>query len=296
MPGRNRGGLKTPAHERHILHNTGREKTPEQLEGMVTDGQVRFAAVDSSHDDQSDSHMSDFSGESEAEEGENRGGKRAKTRGASVVEQSTPKWSNPDPYTVLPPPSLLSRPKKDIVQVIRKAKIEQDPKNDSTNAVQENADFIALDLGDSDPTNDQDTGHAVADTSVVEKSMSMNEFSPRYDLRSARHAATYQQTVPLGNHQTTFSMEAQPRLENTSGQSGPSTRDPPERRRFSPPPPPTTEAVVAQLASQARGTKRKFSRPTPPNGEITGQWRSSGFDSTPWHNPGSTVTNYPLME
>jgi non-canonical poly(A) RNA polymerase PAPD5/7 len=55
-----------------------------------------------------------------------------------------PKWSNPDPYTALPPPSETTGVKRDVVQLIRKAKNLAAEKAASNNAVAANDDFISF--------------------------------------------------------------------------------------------------------------------------------------------------------
>ncbi|WPH02775.1 Hypothetical protein R9X50_00564300 [Acrodontium crateriforme] len=146
------------AHSRAILRESGREKTPEQLEGMNNSGTSHFMEVlsDSEYDDQGG--VIDLTHESEDESEGPR--KRTKTKASSDAEAARPKWSNPDPYTVLPPPETLGAPKKDIVQVIRKAKVEVAAKPDDTNAVKENVDFISFNFGDDDDDDDDDSSIA----------------------------------------------------------------------------------------------------------------------------------------
>ncbi|KAI1423467.1 hypothetical protein F5Y12DRAFT_757100 [Xylaria sp. FL1777] len=60
--------------------------------------------------------------------------------------QDIPKWSNPDPYTALPPPETTR--KKDVVQLIRKARVEAEAKKPSLPT--EAADFISCDFSDDD--------------------------------------------------------------------------------------------------------------------------------------------------
>ncbi|KAI1122096.1 hypothetical protein F5Y10DRAFT_254849 [Nemania abortiva] len=72
-----------------------------------------------------------------------RPAKRARTDLSEV-----PKWSNPDPYTALPPPE--STRKKDVVQLIRKARVEAEAKKPAIPT--EAADFISCDLSDDDST------------------------------------------------------------------------------------------------------------------------------------------------
>jgi non-canonical poly(A) RNA polymerase PAPD5/7 len=133
---RGRGGYRgfgpKPAHDRAILNKLAgsRETTPEQFEGM-NEGHSHFkdaAEVESSEEDDSDDD-----------------GPRKRTKVEASDASAAPKWSNPDPYTALPPPETLGAPKKDIVQVIRKAKNEAAPKTDK---VADNADFISFNFDD----------------------------------------------------------------------------------------------------------------------------------------------------
>lgn len=59
-----------------------------------------------------------------------------------------PKWSNPDPYTALPPPDESQHKRLDVVKLIRKARLAAaQPK--ANDAVVDNVDFISLGgLGD----------------------------------------------------------------------------------------------------------------------------------------------------
>ncbi|KAF2857564.1 Nucleotidyltransferase [Piedraia hortae CBS 480.64] len=125
-----------PAHNRAILIESGRATTPEQLEHMNEDDQPRFREVISS----SESATSSDDKEDETTQ------KRVKMVHESPL--SVPKWSNPDPYTVLPPPGTQTAAKKDIVQLIRKAKMEAASKEQGNNAVTTNQDFISFDTGE----------------------------------------------------------------------------------------------------------------------------------------------------
>lgn len=70
-----------------------------------------------------------------------------RTAQEQVVATSIPKWSNPDPYTVLPPPDESQKRKKDVVKLIRKARISIKLDEATKNAVAKNDDFISLDFG-----------------------------------------------------------------------------------------------------------------------------------------------------
>lgn len=69
---------------------------------------------------------------------------------------TVPKWSNPDPYTVLPPVDENQRKRKDVVKIIRKARIAADKASETENQVAANDDFISFGMGaDSDPDSDR---------------------------------------------------------------------------------------------------------------------------------------------
>ncbi|KAG5301743.1 Poly(A) RNA polymerase cid14 [Histoplasma ohiense] len=63
---------------------------------------------------------------------------------------NAPKWSNPDPYTVLPPSDENPVKRKDFVKLIRKARIQSSPqpKPEEHNAVVLNDDFISFGTDD----------------------------------------------------------------------------------------------------------------------------------------------------
>ena len=69
---------------------------------------------------------------------------------------SEPKWSNPDPYTVLPPVDEVSRKRKDVVKLIRKARKEAEEIAEEHSQVAANDDFISFGLENDEeamPTN-----------------------------------------------------------------------------------------------------------------------------------------------
>lgn len=100
-----------------------------------TDG-AKYKPVDELSDDEE--HDMDIS---ESDSDAQRPAKRAKTADAKAGD-ATPKWSNPDAYTALPPPDPSARKKTDVVQLIRKARVEaQETKDEPTPALD---DFISL--------------------------------------------------------------------------------------------------------------------------------------------------------
>jgi hypothetical protein len=113
---------------------------------MNRDGQARFGEANFSTSEEDGSEDGEID-DSAMDDGEGSR-KRIKAYAADSKAESAPKWSNPEYFTALPPPESGLGPKKDIVQVIRKAKIEAAPKQDSSNAVKENADFISFSMDD----------------------------------------------------------------------------------------------------------------------------------------------------
>jgi non-canonical poly(A) RNA polymerase PAPD5/7 len=114
-PGNARPRWQPAAHSRPLLQNA-RQSTPEQLAGMNEDTR-RFDL--------------DAASESETDEGEGAAG--------SMNEVFRSKWSNPDPYTVLPAGDVAK--KRDVVKLIRKAKVAVAP---IPNGLEANEDFISF--------------------------------------------------------------------------------------------------------------------------------------------------------
>ena len=74
----------------------------------------------------------------------------------STEAASVPKWSNPDPYTVLPPVDEEPRKKKDVVKLIRKARIATEKEEATQNEVAANNDFISFGNDDKSSSEDED--------------------------------------------------------------------------------------------------------------------------------------------
>lgn len=132
------------AAERELLrtdHNTG-----EEVEYFDTNAGATFRNLDEISD--SEEAEMDISGDEEEETGEPLH-KRARLSGVnSTVDDSVPKWSNPDPYTALPPETATATKKKDVVQLIRKARVQA--KEIRRSLPGDAADFISLDFDESD--------------------------------------------------------------------------------------------------------------------------------------------------
>lgn len=152
-----RGGRSRPPRDftfRHRAPKTAarpllqsqRETTPEMLGGPNTkeeDTSRKFLSVDDITD--SDEAEMDVSSADEDDSAHHPRKKRV----VEVEEQPTasaPKWSNPDPYTALPPPDESQNKRRDVVKLIRKARIQSSASQqpEENNAVVSNEDFISL--------------------------------------------------------------------------------------------------------------------------------------------------------
>ncbi|KAJ0167195.1 hypothetical protein CTA2_3877, partial [Colletotrichum tanaceti] len=86
------------------------------------DGGIVYRDVDElSDDEEADMEISDNSDDESGEPST----KRARRSGNDESGNSIPKWSNPDPYTALPPPDAAERKKRDMVKMIRKARVDE---------------------------------------------------------------------------------------------------------------------------------------------------------------------------
>ncbi|KAI0839893.1 hypothetical protein F5Y06DRAFT_264950 [Hypoxylon sp. FL0890] len=125
------------------------DDNPELMLGASA-GRVTYRDVDELSDsDEAEMDISDNSDSDVAEPAS----KRVRTANATDTkpEQDVPRWSNPDPYTALPPPDESSRKKKDMVQLIRKARVEAETKKPAAQV--EGLDFISCDFTDNDGNN-----------------------------------------------------------------------------------------------------------------------------------------------
>ena len=73
-----------------------------------------------------------------------------------ITPSTAPKWSNPDPYTALPPAAEGTGKRTDVLKLIRKAKVASDKSKSEKDAQSE--DFISFDFDDNDlfPDNSND--------------------------------------------------------------------------------------------------------------------------------------------
>ncbi|KAF2828842.1 hypothetical protein CC86DRAFT_392988 [Ophiobolus disseminans] len=150
---------KQAPHERALLRHRD-AGSPELSYGI--EGPSRFMNLDDMSDDQeADMDESDVSAGGAEGQPEPKAARVRASRADGNSEPKwapipTPKWSNPDPYTALPPPSETTGVKKDVVQLIRKAKNQDAEKAISNNAVAANDDFISFNDEDDDVDDEVD--------------------------------------------------------------------------------------------------------------------------------------------
>lgn len=170
-PNRGRGYRPRPATADRPLLRFQRGTTPEQLLEMAEDqrGSKRFLPAedlsDSAEEDMDESESDQYeqtamngrtltvtteAAEREAGTIEPPAKRQAREPTASAQNEGAhvPQWSNPDPYTVLPPPDETQRKKKDVVKLIRKARIVSENMSRTQSQVATNDDFISFGFDD----------------------------------------------------------------------------------------------------------------------------------------------------
>ncbi|KAL6870360.1 hypothetical protein J3F83DRAFT_735998 [Trichoderma novae-zelandiae] len=130
-----------PHHSERALIAGNATNQPE--ESLYSGDGAKYRDVDELSDD--DERAMDISSQSETEEPAK---KRTRTAVADESGDAAPKWSNPDPYTALPCPDESTRKKRDVVKLIRKARLEDNTTKPA--APTEAEDFLAFDFSDDD--------------------------------------------------------------------------------------------------------------------------------------------------
>ena len=339
---RNRGPYVKPGASERAILNTNRSPTPEQLEGMNVGGS-RFnfenlisleendndsASMDTSDSNEEQQRNRDIEGTSHADaitvdsdEDEHPRAKRARVGSPKAAASAQapapisashappkPQWSNPDPYTALPPPGeSTNKPKKDVLQLIRQAKIESQAEAKSG---QTSNDFISLNFDDDDQDaqdrgeegevlSDSDDGKGLAPLNRPKSSFShLDNLHPQRSLSgSSVTSDAIAKPLPQTSHQA-----LRPLPDMTSNAWPPPP--PPTYDARLPPPPPTEDgnqqdyqkAIERQentaLANKPKNKKRKFDQ-VRDTGDITEVWRAKNADtSTPWHPDGHPIEEW----
>jgi non-canonical poly(A) RNA polymerase PAPD5/7 len=134
----------------------GQPRNGAEVNYADADRGVTYRALENLSD--SDEAEMDMSGTDD----ERPSAKRARTsQKQEASAESAPRWSNPDPYTALPPPDASQTKKKDVVQLIRKARVQAE-KDHHSGIPEVAAEFISCDFSDSDEDKEQEAGPVVS--------------------------------------------------------------------------------------------------------------------------------------
>ncbi|KAJ3499556.1 hypothetical protein NLG97_g261 [Lecanicillium saksenae] len=199
----------------------------------------------------------DISSHSDEDNDQEPSTKRQRTDAAEDSAAEAPKWSNPDPYTALPCPDEVTKKKRDVVKLIRKARMEEKEKLAAPSQAE---DFLSF-----DPTEDED------DTS--EESESESESESDYEPPPP--------TVPTGPAKTNGISSLPPRPPAPQGNSGPSTDDPLGSRK---------RTIDDEIKPPNYGQFKKAGA-KPAKGSVAASWLTKkGEDPCPWATVDHTTT------
>lgn len=253
------------AADRAILHTTDNNKPTEDFADAQNG--VTYRALDQLSDsDEADMDISDDENDSAQPTA-----KRARTAGNSTSADEAPKWSNPDPYTALPPEQDPDKKKKDVVQLIRKARVEP-AKNTRTSLLADDEDFIRCDSGSEDDGDEEE----FIDPLTYSRQRSNNQAAP-------------QSTPAVSAAQTTSSASSKALATSTANKAMkrvdfdmdlPRSSDLGSRKR--------THDDVLKLPAHAQ---LKAAPKRPSGGSIVSEWRvKKGENHSPWITSPSSTT------
>ncbi|KAL9585559.1 MAG: hypothetical protein Q9212_001453 [Teloschistes hypoglaucus] len=215
----------------------------------------------------------------------------AKRRATTQVSQdsnqaaSVPKWSNPDPYTVLPPVDEPQRKRKDVVKIIRKARIPGEKELTDQSQAAANDDFISFGLEGDNVSNKENRSSSPSEPEITEgRGMPGAPVGPRsfshlnnlYDVAGgapgiveARPSASDLGPPPS----MTYSLPEKPEHNVKIQQYYPDQAEALGNRKRT-----HNDEIVGQARANAKGKKQPVA-----NGSILGQWVAHGStDPTPW--------------
>ena len=269
-------GAPRLASDREFL-KVNRSPTPELMHGMeeVDDRVIKYRPVEDLSD--SDEAEMDISGDDNEDDDQPKK-KQARTERKAADGDSIPKWSNPDPYTALPPPDESHRKKKDVVKLIRKARVEKS----SGEIVKSDAapdDFISFDFGDEEDDQDDDDfipgkppGNGVVGAPTGPKSLRFTK-----QQQNSVPAPESAQIVSDGpsNFANVIDLTSDPTLGSRKRTIRDEIKDTPTLQR--------ALAKGNDLQDAPRLHKTVKGKPPPVNGTIQQQWQPrQGTTSTPW--------------
>lgn len=316
--GRGRGRGFPATAERPLLRSK-RGSTPEQMSGMTLEqSRHRRFMVSEDISDSEEQEMEESEPEDTTQPSDTNGlvkSTSATTNGQGPEDASEPahkkrireqtgddcapftslhKWSNPDPYTVLPPPDQTQKKRKDVVKLIRKARMATEQDAAPSNALAANDDFISLNFG----SEANDVEEARDDAEVEEnKGVPGAPTGPRqFSHLNALHGPS-PITAPgaFGAVVSAASLGPPPGIRSTAQENGYQPVDDIW-------PPPDTEAALGsrkrtrddQIKAEAppKPKKKKGGQGPEPDGSVVQEWKGNETPSdTPW-----CVTNYARVE
>lgn len=194
--------------------------------------------------------------------------KRARTVANSTSADEAPKWSNPDPYTALPPEQDPDKKKKDVVQLIRKARVES-AKSTRTSLLADDEDFIRCDSGSEDDADEEE----FIDPLTYSRQRSNNQ-----EAQQSTVAASAASSVPSKASAAPAANRALKRVD--FDMDLPTSSDLGSRKR--------THDDVLKLPAHSQ---LKSAPKRPSGGSIVSEWRvKKGENHSPWVTSPSSLT------
>ena len=263
---------RVPTADRPLL-KFQRGNTPDQLPGMNGEAKAaqRFRDL---------SEMSDSEEEAMIESDTEIDGTKALDPGVAAPEnvpasesvgQNATQWSNPELYTALPPTHDTSRKKKDVVKMIRRARVSAQ-QADSLKQVAQNDDFISFDLRDEE----QVTTHDDEKLADVRQPPPNAPTGPRASLQTPDQQPLQRPAADNNSHAMISSVAQllqEDRKRKHSPESGDEDHD--DQRSVEAPP-----IKRAKMMTMNEATKKA-------EGHILDQWKSEGIvNPIPWVKQG----------
>ena len=271
---------RIPTADRPLLRFQ-RDNTPNQLMGMDGEAdnvQQRFRDVRDMSDSEEEIMM-----ESDTES--NHAETTNLAEGALREEAQVPaKWSNPEPYTALPPTQDMSRKKRDVVKMIRKARLAA-KEIDPLKQVAQNDDFISLDFGD------EEGSKADNDEAELRKPPANAPSGPRSSVQPSNRNQVERLIPATNNSQVIAGSTAEhPTLSTNVPQSQPSSiaeRLQESRKRKRSPEPSEDGSIDEDGDIEGPAAKYARSVKIKSNGDVQAKWKArNGSNPIPWVKEG----------
>ena len=239
------------------LLRSKREMTPENMLN-TGDGVVRFKDVDDLSESEADMDIEEDSrSASDIDADAEVPTKRIRIDGNPDLNgDSMPKWSNPDPYAFIPPTDEAHAKRKDVVKLIRKAKVDLS-KDSSVNSITENVDFISFDADNGEEHSHESDISSESESSLREDRHHSRKFSHlknlHGDLDDPEPSIKYNNTRQRSYH-----------------------RNDPDRW-------PSPDDMASRRRDETPQNSRKRKRNDWPDGRLLGEWICKSRETaTPW--------------